>query len=163
MMEAESTPLPTEADSTTPPMDVETTPSMEAETTTPVEADTKPPMEAETTTPTMTRKKMAAASSKAETRKRLDDFKANKNAKGPKSSHRCDYCMNIVARGVSHKCCFSMLIVNLVAIVVGFGLYIAQRVSSELLKYIAEHERIPRGKPMFLATGNQFCLTMISV
>ena len=48
-----------------------------------------------------------------------------------------------------------MLIVNLVSVVLGFGLYVAKRVSSELLKYIADHEGVPRGTPMMLATGKK--------
>ena len=140
-----------EAETTPPLMGAETPPLMAGSESTPpmteVETTPLPPMTEKTT-------KTTATLSKAEARRRLDDFKLNKNANGPKSSHRCDYCMNIVARGVSHKCCFSMLIVNLVAIIVGFGVYVAKRVSAELLKYIAEHEGTPRGVPMMLATGN---------
>ena len=94
-------------------------------------------------------------SSEAKKRSPLDEFKLQKLAtKGTASTNRCDLCLNEVARGKSHSCCFSMLILNLVSIVLGFGLYVAKRVSSELLKYIAEREGTPRGQPMMLATGN---------
>ena len=45
------------------------------------------------------------------------------------------------------------MIANLVAIIVSFGLHVAMRVCSDLLKFIYEKEGVERGNPINLATG----------
>ena len=61
--------------------------------------------------------------------------------------------MSKLGRGRSHQCCFTTLVVNLVAIIISFGMPCARRVSAELIKWIMVQDGIKRGETILLATG----------